>query len=284
MKNRLSKSDAVAFVILTWNSEEVITACLTSIAAFCRLRPYVVVVDNGSKDGTRDAVERFRRQHPSLDLALVALPENRGTTAPRNIGIRKAEGKAAFLCILDSDTVVNEEAFLTMLDALKKDSNIGIIGPRLYGKGGTLQNSGRAIPTAWIKLLKMLPVRSWRRRGAVRENIEKNPQGLTKVGYLMSACWLMRMELVQYIGGLDEGIFYAPEDVEYCLRAWSKGYLVVYDSRVSIRHDWQRLSRKKLFSKHNYEHIKGLFRLFFRYRYFFRAARWNRRIEETKLL
>ena len=60
MKNRLSKSDAVAFVILTWNSEEVITACLTSIAAFCRLRPYVVVVDNGSKDGTKDFAGSIR--------------------------------------------------------------------------------------------------------------------------------------------------------------------------------------------------------------------------------
>lgn len=67
---------------------------------------------------------------------------------------------------------------------------------------------------------------------------------ITDVGYLMSACWMMPAILIEKIGLLDENIFYAPEDVEYCLRAWKRGYRVCYDQDALIVHAWQRLSRK----------------------------------------
>ena len=74
----------------------------------------------------------------------------------------------------------------------------------------------------------------------------------------MSACWIRRRDAYDQIGLLDEHIFYAPEDVEYCLRSWSLGLKVIYYKNCTVLHHWQRISRKKFFSKHNYEHIKGL--------------------------
>ena len=56
--------------------------------------------------------------------------------------------------------------------------------------------------------------------------------GLCPVGYLMSACWMMRPTLFDEVGLLDENIFYAPEDVEFCIRVWKKNrYFIVHRHR-----------------------------------------------------
>ena len=64
-------------------------------------------------------------------------------------------------------------------------------------------------------------------------------------GYLMSACWMMRPTLFDEVGLLDENIFYAPEDVEFCIRVWKKGKRVLYCPQAQILHHWQRLSPQK---------------------------------------
>lgn len=66
-----------------------------------------------------------------------------------------------------------------------------------------------------------------------------------KVGYLMSACWVMRTELIDKIGLLDENIFYAPEDVEFCLRAWVNGYNVLYDKMQKLFMNGKEYQGKK---------------------------------------
>ena len=77
------------------------------------------------------------------------------------------------------------------------------------------------------------------------------------------------------IGYLDENIFYAPEDVDYCIRTWQAGLRVMYCYDADILHHWQRLSRKQLISKHNWEHIKGLLYMFSKHRYVFSAKKFN---------
>ena len=95
----------------------------------------------------------------------------------------------------------------------------------------------------------------------------------------MSACWLIKKEVIEHIGYLDEKIFYAPEDVEYCIRAWKNGYRIMYCRDAEIIHEWQRLSRKKLFSRHNWEHIKGLAYMFCKYRYCFNTDKLEKLVQ-----
>lgn len=258
----------LAFVILTWNSEGYIAKCLQSINTINSFDVKVYVIENGSRDKTSQVLQRLQKELRHINLEIIPLSENKGTTVSRNIGLRKAYQEAKYICILDSDTVINENAIQYMIDVLEKNSQIGIVGPMLKGLDGAIQNSGRGIPTVVLKALKVLPIKRLKQKGESLEKIPKNTD-ITQVGYLMSACWLLPSSLIEKIGFLDENIFYAPEDVEYCLRAWQEGYQVVYAKKVSIIHAWQRLSRKKLFSKHNWEHIKGLIYLFHKYHCYF---------------
>lgn len=261
----------IGFVILTWNSSACIERCLASIGELREINSFVCVVDNGSVDHTLEIVRRVKKGvSPQCHIHEIALRENQGTTVSRNRGIQNIPREYPYLCILDSDTAVNEEALLDMARLLEEDSSIGIIGPRLVGLDGSLQPSARKIPMPWVKLLKAVPLAACQKKAEMMETLpDSHGDDVVPAGYLMSACWLMRHTLVDEIGLLDEKIFYAPEDVEYCLRAWKNGYRVLYDKRVSILHEWQRLSRKKRFSRHNWEHIKGLFYMYRKYRLWF---------------
>ena len=258
----------IGFVILTWNSAQYVNACLDSITAFEKIKYSICVIDNGSKDATLDILHDYQMQIPGDMLHVVELPKNKGTTISRNIGLRHLKDECKYICVLDSDTVVSEYAIQNLMDVLDQSHNAGIVGPVLKSLDGSVQNSGRRIPNMTLKLLKVMPMKSLRQRG---EQMEKLPQTgeVMPVGYLMSACWVFKSSLVDKIGLLDENIFYAPEDVEYCLRAWKHGLQVLYVRNTHIIHIWQRLSRKKLFSKHNWEHLKGLGYLFRKYHYCF---------------
>lgn len=263
----------IGFVILVWNSEKVIEACLKSISKLNKVISKVVVVDNGSIDGTLSIVKRYVESDPEV-FSLIQYKENKGTTVSRNAGIKKLQPlNLDFYCILDSDTVINDEAFLKLIEQMNLHPKYGIIGPEMITSNGLVQMSARCFPTVMEKIYKGVPIKSLQAKGEAMEiqkpsspDVESYP-----VDYLMSACWLIKPEVIKKAGLLDEKIFYAPEDAEYCIRVWKSGYQVAFCPRAKIIHEWQRLSKKKLISKMNWEHIKGLVYMFRKHHYSFTA-------------
>ena len=267
---------SIGFVILTWNSEKHIAKCLESLFQLdsSEFAVTITVIDNGSSDNTLKEIERaLQTIENRISCHVIELKKNHGTTYSRNLGIdylRKQKTKPSYICILDSDTIVNQFAIRNLAYTLEKDNTCGIIGPKMHDSNMVYQRSGRQIPTLTEKLLKIMPIKKLQARGVSKEAIiSSQGTGTIKVGYLMSACWMMRTELFEQIGLLDENIFYAPEDAEFCIRSWKYGLSVQYCYDADIIHEWQRLSRKKLLSKHNYEHIKGLIYMFWKHKYMF---------------
>ncbi len=278
----------VGFVILTWNSERYIRNCLRSILSIDEtvFQNTVIVIDNGSEDGTveciRSECKGFARSAHRYEF--VTLDRNYGTTRSRNIGLKKlleVSPDTQYVCILDSDTEISADALKTLTDVLDKDTLVGIVGPRMHNATGVYQVSGRNFSTVTEKFCKVIPIKQVKEYGERREKIiPAQGTGVRSVGYLMSACWVVRRTVIDEIGPLDEKIFYAPEDLEYCIRCWKAGYKVAYCYDADILHHWQRLSRKKLISRHNYEHIKGLIHVFLKYKYCFSAGKLWRSIEK----
>ena len=269
----------IGFVILTWNSEKVIDSCLASIAALEAVEPYAVIIDNGSSDGTLRIVSGYKKRYPALFAAL-RYKQNIGTTVSRNAGIKRLlERGVDYICVLDSDTAVNDGAFVKLIAEMDEHPEYGVIGPKLVTSGGVVQMSARCFPTALEKLYKACPVKAVQARGEAMEKQEPPRPSMTSwpVDYLMSACWLVRPEVFEKAGLLDERIFYAPEDAEFCIRVWKAGYQAAYCPEVSIIHEWQRLSKKKLISRMNWEHLKGLAYMFKKHRYLFSSKKLGKR-------
>ena len=266
----IEEKQKIGFVILTWNSEKVIGKCLESICLLNEISPQIVIIDNGSTDSTNKIIEKYISENQNI-INQIKNKENKGTTFSRNEGIKYLNKyKLDFYCILDSDTEISDKAILKMIEELCANPLYGMIGPKMVSPNGVIQMSARAFPTALEKIYKAFPFKSIQSKG---EELEKQlpPDECMDsypVDYLMSACWLIKPEVQKKVGLLDEKIFYAPEDAEYCIRIWKSGYQVAYCHTAEIIHEWQRLSKKKLISKMNFEHIKGLIYMFNKHHYF----------------
>jgi len=261
----------IGFVILTWNSDKVIENCLASIYGMSGIESHVVVIDNGSNDQTRSFLSKVIVNSDST-FEVIYYDSNKGTTFSRNAGLKKLEKyQLDYYCILDSDTVVNESCFNILSDEMTLHKEYGLIGPQMRTSKGLVQMSARSFPTVLEKLCKGIPIKSVQKIGEQMEiqMTDKQDTYSYPVDYLMSACWLIRPEVFNKTGYLDEKIFYAPEDAEYCIRMWKTGYKVAFCPKAEIIHEWQRLSKKKLFSKINWEHIKGLIYMFYKHKYLF---------------
>lgn len=262
----------VSAVILTWNSEKYIAKCLISLLSNLsefNFEYEIFIVDNGSKDGTNSILNKFSEDHPKR-IFPIRLDKNRGTTYPRNIALKKASGK--FILVIDSDVDMPETGVIRhLLETIGGVERAGLIAPRLNYPDGRLQKSTDYFPTLWTKFLRYFFLKSIE----TRENFQKHKRCLQKVDYAISAFWLMKRDVVEDVGWLDENIFYAPEDVDYCLRIWKAGYEVLYDPTISAIHDTQEISRGMRISKATISHLKGLIYFFLKHRYIVKRPLFN---------
>lgn len=260
----------IGFIVLSWNSEKYIKQCLDAIFCLKDYISHVVVIDNGSADlSTRiiDSVDTLGNM-----LHIICHDTNLGTTKTRNEGIRYLKQyNPDYYCFLDSDAVINQDAITKLIDTLDSDKSYGLAGPSMILENGELQLSARRFPTLIDKSLKVFPLKSLERLAEYVEGqgCTFDLKGRCLVDYMLSACWLVRPEVFDKAGLFDENIFYAPEDAEFCIRVWKAGYKVVYQKEAVVLHYWQRLSKKKVISKMNLEHIKGLLYMFSKHHYCF---------------
>nr|MDA8085749.1 hypothetical protein [Nitrospiraceae bacterium] len=91
--------------------------------------------------------------------------------------------------------------------------------------------------------------------------------GDTDVETAISACWFLRRDTFLEIGPLDERIFYAPEDVDYCLRIRKSGKRILYCTDLTVLHHTQQITHKKLLGRHALSHFYGLLYYFAKHSY-----------------
>ncbi|WP_224957142.1 glycosyltransferase family 2 protein [Geomonas subterranea] len=262
----------LSVIVLTWNSEKYAQRCLASVLhslELSRLDYQVDVVDNGSTDGTRLVLEGLASLHPRL--ALQFLPENLGTTLPRNLALKRARGRN--ICILDSDVEVGEGVFTDLIRYLESHPDVGLVVPRIRYPSGLIQKSCDSFPTLQRKLNRLLRLRAIEARESPSQ---EEVTGTFPVDYAISAFWLFPSRLLDRVGMLDERIFYSPEDVDFCIRVWRQGYQIHCVPTVAVVHHTQEISRGWRLNKAKISHVRGLAYLFVKHRYLFKAPRFRR--------
>jgi GT2 family glycosyltransferase len=252
------ETPVISVVSLTWNSQRFIQDYLQTLledSSSSAVPIEVIVVDNGSTDSSLSQLESWQAKHANVKV--LRMDRNLGTTYSRNIGLRAALGE--YVLVLDSDTRVPPGTLAGLVsthERLSKNHKVGLVCPRLTYPNGDFQESARRQPTVWTKALRLLRserVRQW------EESIPSVLEGReTRADYAISAAWFFKRSLLEATGYLDEEIFYAPEDAEYCARVWESGHEVWYCPSVTIIHDCQRLTSKKPFTKMGLSHLAGL--------------------------
>lgn len=228
----------LSVIVVTYNSREITLACLASVLAEqgrCRVKIEVVVVDNASTDGTADAL-----REAAPEARILVQPANLGFAGGNNVGLAAAAGR--YLMLLNSDTEVCAGALDALVAFMETHAEAGACGPMLLNPDGSLQPTGRDLPTLgslfldMTKLYKLWKPDLYAQRG-------RDYTQAAAVGELSAAAFLVRRRVYEQVGGLDTGFFFYYEDVDWCKRIGDAGYQIYYVPTAQVMHHWQGTSR-----------------------------------------
>lgn len=268
----------LSYVIITYNDAGRLPKAVSSAALAAAGSGWayeILVVDNGSQDGTSEVLNTFQSVLGEK-LRVFKLARNTGTTVSRNLALRAVRGD--LICVLDSDAEILDHDLRPVAKLIHDLPEVGVVAPRILLPSGGIYDSAKLLPTLGDKLLK-LPGVLLRRPTINHDWYSDFPfDRLTCVQTAISCCWFFSRALLERVGPLDERIFYAPEDVDFCLRSWQAGRAVVYYPHLRILHHTRQTSHSHPFSRTAFSHLRGLFYYLRKHGYWFSrekaAAHW----------
>lgn len=265
----------VSIVVVAWRAREDVLRCLESVRRHVTLPYETVVVDDGSGDGTAQAVaERFP------DAVVVAKDCNEGLSAGRNTALGRVRGRLVLM--LDADTELRPGAVETLARVLDSRPEVGIVGPRLVYANGDLQLSCRRYPPLLEPLKRRGPYARLvpNPRSHVRHLMQDFDHRQTRpVVWVIGAAQMWRSDLPAVLGPYDERVSsYGGEDLDWCLRAWAAGLQIVYVADAEIVHLFQQVTRRNQFDRKSFRALRDWYYLQWKHR----RLRRNSRLREAR--
>lgn len=230
--SRVPTTPEVSVVVVTWNAEAVIDDCLASVFGQGIEDVEVLVVDNGSEDGT---VERVRRKFPRA--VIVGTGANSGFAPAANLGIRRARGERILL--LNPDARLLPGALPRLVAALDSDPKAGAAGPSIVESSGTLRAyAARRFPSPWYALARQIGLGrllQWLGRGeALAASL--GPETVA-VPCLNAGALMVPRGVFESVGQLDEALPLYLEDLDFCARMGRADLDLLYVPGATIVHD-----------------------------------------------
>ncbi len=243
----------LSVVVVTLGGRDMTLACLDTVAPGAGGLGYeIVVVDNGSTDGTPSAVrERFPR------AKLIENGANRGYAAAANQGMRESTGRA--VAFLNNDARVPAGGLRTLVEYLDGSNEVAAVGPLLMHEDGRTQHSFDAEPSLATELFN----KSMLRR-IFPGSFPGRATQLTRPSHvpnLVGACFVTRRRALDELGPFDETFFYLYEETDWCRRARDAGWKIAAHPAVHVVH-LQGRTRERMRVRAKVEHARSLFAYF----------------------
>jgi GT2 family glycosyltransferase len=224
----------LSIVIVNWNTRELLGCCLASIQAKTQGIFYeTFVVDNASTDGSTAMV---REKFP--DVVLMQNEENRGFARANNQAIRRSKGR--YILLLNPDTIVLDNALGQMVAFADAEPHIGALGCKILTTEGNIDfRCARRFPSLLTELFSRTrlskrhlhhPLFGRFLMGDWDHNSDR------EVECLAGSCMMVRREVIEQVGLLDEDFFMYGEDMEWCYRIRKAGWQIFYHSEPQIVH------------------------------------------------
>ena len=237
----------LSIIIVNYNVKSYLEQALRSIQkALKGIASEIIVVDNASSDGSGAMV---RQLFP--DVMLIENQGNPGFAKANNQAIEQSQSE--FICLINPDTLVQENIFRVCLDYMKSHPDVGMTGCKIINPDGTLQLAcRRSIPTPWVAFTKVSGLSRLFPKSKLfgRYNLTyADPNEITEVEAISGSFMMVRRDVVEKIGGLDETFFMYGEDLDWCYRIGKAGWKIVYLPGTQMVHYKGRSTREASFDE-----------------------------------
>lgn len=264
----------LGIVIVNWNTREYLRRCLQSVFASEGEFSYrVVVVDNGSVDGSADMV---RTTFPQADL--ITGHGNVGYPAGNNLGLRAlgfaSRGETVspdvphYALLLNPDTELPPHALVQMLAFMETHPGVGVAGPKLVLPDGSLDLAcRRSFPSPGVALWRMVGLAKLfpKSRLFARYNLTfLDEDEVAEVDSVVGAFMMVRRRAILDVGLLDERFFMYGEDLDWAKRIKKRDWKVMYYPEVRVRHVKRAASRQS--DRAQFEFVRAML-IFYRKHY-----------------
>jgi GT2 family glycosyltransferase len=214
----------VVVILLNWNNAHFTAPCIQSLEKSNYSNMHVLVVDNGSEDGSPEAL---RNDFP--DVTLIRNGQNLGFAAGNNVGVRAAlEMGAEYVLILNNDTELDPGLIRELVSVCEADSSIGISTPKMYfmNPPNLIWFAGSTV-NLWTGSSNHI---------GYGEIDHGQFETVTEPGFATGCCFLIRADLLRRLGGFEESFFIYLEDVDFSVRCRKVGYRIVFSPRAKLWH------------------------------------------------
>jgi len=224
----------LSVIIVSYNTEKILKKALKKVYSQKDFKGFeVIVVDNNSKDGSCAMVEK---EFPQVKLIRSSV--NGGFAAGNNLGIDEASGN--YILLLNSDAFIFNDTFKESVNYMDANPRAGIMGAQLVCDDGSPQPSARSLPTPMQKLRVLSGFDTRYPKEETYFNYykanETNRPKPQKTGWVPGTYFLIRREVIDEIGVLDDKFFMYYEEVDYCYRAQKAGWDVVFNPKITVIH------------------------------------------------
>ena len=213
----------VAVIVLNWNGKQDTLECLASLEAVTHPRCRVIMVDNGSSDGSVEAVQEAFPQ-----TIILRNGRNLGYAGGNNVGIRYALAQGyEYITILNNDTLVSPDFLHILVEHYRRLPGPAVLSPMIYyhADPARIWYAG-AEWTGW----------GFRRLLNKEEDSSKKLNGLTPTDFTVGCCLLTSREVFRKVGYFDERFFLCFEEIEWCFRARRSGIYSYIAPQAKIWH------------------------------------------------
>lgn len=221
-------------MIVNYNVRDFLHHALVSLQkAMKGMKGEIIVVDNASDDGS---IEMVRRRFPAVQL--IASKINLGFARANNVGLKRAQGK--YILLINPDTLVQEDTLRVMLRFFEENHDVGLAGCKILNPDGTFQLAcRRSFPRPWAAFTKMVGLSALFPNSRLfgRYNLTYlSPDETYEIDALSGSFMMVRREVYEQVGGLDEDFFMYGEDLDWCYRIQRAGWKNYYVHTTQIIH------------------------------------------------
>jgi len=234
----------LSIIITNYNTKELLKKLLFSIkkSILKSFKIETIVVDNASAD---DSTKMVEKNFPLVNL--IINKKNLGYAKANNKGIKKAKGK--YILLLNSDTLLNKNTLFKIIEFMEKNKEYAAVTCKVELSNGQIDPAcHRGFPTPWAAFTYFSTLEKIFSQSKIFGQYHQTWKDLSQihqVDVISGAFFMIRKDVFEKVGFLDERFFMYAEDIDLCLRLKKKGYKIAYNPGTKIIHYKKSSGRKK---------------------------------------